>query len=286
MNLRQKTIKGRKFRKVFSLLTACTLAVSIFSMPLNSSAAARIQSNVSRTEVSANISNRSLPSDAGTLNSGESYFFNLAGDSGNKFKTAWLYVKQPGESSFNCVYTYTANNYFRYTSKKLQVRGNGTLQYYWKIKYSDNGRTESFKTNNRTVKGSASTPTNTNRQDAAINWCKSKVGSSLDYDGYYGCQCVDLIKYYYKYLGKAPVTGNGKDYTWNSLPSGWSRIKGAKPQKGDILVFTNGKNGHVAIYASDSESYHQNYNSVQKVQMITKPYYNMSGYWGVIRPAW
>lgn len=33
--------------------------------------------------------------------------------------------------------------------------------------------------------------------DEAINWVKSKVGQALDYDGYYGAQCVDLIMYYY-----------------------------------------------------------------------------------------
>lgn len=35
--------------------------------------------------------------------------------------------------------------------------------------------------------------------DQAINWCKERLGKALDYDGIYGAQCVDLIKYYYKY---------------------------------------------------------------------------------------
>lgn len=38
--------------------------------------------------------------------------------------------------------------------------------------------------------------------DDAINWVKSKVGTGLDYDGAYGNQCVDLICYYYQYLGQ------------------------------------------------------------------------------------
>lgn len=84
--------------------------------------------------------------------------------------------------------------------------------------------------------------------EAAIKWVKSRVGQSIDYDGVYGAQCVDLIKAYYNYLGVSPVTGNGVDYTKNVLPNGWLRIQGVKPQKGDILVYT-GDYGHVAIYS-------------------------------------
>ena len=104
--------------------------------------------------------------------------------------------------------------------------------------------------------------------DDAISWVNSKMGQSLDYDGYYGAQCVDLIKYYYKYLGVSPVKGNGCDYTTNSLPSGWSRVKGGTPQKGDILVYSASSSnsaGHVAIYESDYVTYHQNYNSKKYV---------------------
>ena len=38
--------------------------------------------------------------------------------------------------------------------------------------------------------------------DDAVNWVKSQVGKGLDYDGVYGNQCVDLICYYYRYLGQ------------------------------------------------------------------------------------
>ena len=49
-------------------------------------------------------------------------------------------------------------------------------------------------------------------QQEAVNWAISQIGQKLDYDGVYGAQCVDLIKYYYAYLGVSPVTGNGADY--------------------------------------------------------------------------
>lgn len=74
--------------------------------------------------------------------------------------------------------------------------------------------------------------------DQAIAWVQSQVGKALDVDGAYGAQCVDLIMAYYDYLGVPRASGNAVDYTTNALPSGWQRIKGAQPQKGDILVYT------------------------------------------------
>ena len=92
-------------------------------------------------------------------------------------------------------------------------------------------------------------------QSEAVSWANSQVGKSLDYDGVYGAQCVDLIKYYYKYLGVSPVTGNGSDYASNSLPSGWSRIKyysGFVAQPGDVAVWSylSSSAGHVGIVTS------------------------------------
>ena len=84
----------------------------------------------------------------------------------------------------------------------------------------------------------------------AIAWAQSQVGKSLDYDGVYGAQCVDLICCYYQYLGQRSPGGNGCDYATNRLPDGWQRIKGAQPQPGDILVYSgNSENpyGHVGI---------------------------------------
>lgn len=122
----------------------------------------------------------------------------------------------------------------------------------------------------------------------AIMWVKSQVGKGIDYDNCAGIQCVDLVKAYYAYLGNAAVRGNGSDYVSNSLPAGWTRIKGAQPQKGDVLVYTGGYGGygHVAIYESDNSHYHQNFNYLRYVQQVT---YKYNGnwdikYWGVIRP--
>ena len=122
----------------------------------------------------------------------------------------------------------------------------------------------------------------------AINWVKSKAGTAIDYDGSYGSQCVDLVMAYYNYLGVAISHGNGCDYATNTLPSGWRRTKGGKPQKGDILVWSGGSGyGHVAIYESDSSSYHQNsggsvFKKTEKYSSIKG--YDNSPYWGCIHP--
>ena len=85
----------------------------------------------------------------------------------------------------------------------------------------------------------AKASTNGHTAQEALAWARAQVGKSLDYDGVYGAQCVDLIKYYYDFLGCASYArGNGCDYATNALPSGWARYQGAQPQPGDILVYS------------------------------------------------
>ncbi len=122
----------------------------------------------------------------------------------------------------------------------------------------------------------------------AMSWCEGKVGQTVG-----SGQCVALIQAYYQYLGVSAVSGNGCDYATNSVPSGWSRVKGGVPQTGDILVYTGAKYGHVAIYAGGTTSYHQNM-SGKYVEKKTSWAYNKSwfstaengtkSYWGYIRP--
>lgn len=135
----------------------------------------------------------------------------------------------------------------------------------------------------------ASASTGGKTADDAINWVRSKAGQPLDYDGAYGAQCVDLICFYYKYLGQTSPGGYAKEYRTNALPSGWQRLQGVQPQKGDILVYNpSAKNeaGHVAIYESDYSTWHQNYADRQYVVNVTNVRYNNfdNTYWGVIRP--
>ncbi len=122
----------------------------------------------------------------------------------------------------------------------------------------------------------------------AMSWCDSKVGSKVGTG-----QCVALIQAYYEYLGASKVSGNACDYATNSLPSGWSRVKGGVPQAGDILVYTGAKYGHVCIYAGGTTAYHQNWSGLWVEKKTDWPYnkswYSNSeggtkSYWGYIRP--
>lgn len=135
----------------------------------------------------------------------------------------------------------------------------------------------------------ASASTGGKTADDAINWVRSKAGQPLDYDGAYGAQCVDLICYYYRCLGQTSPGGYAKEYRTNALPSGWQRLQGVQPQKGDILVYNpsvKNEAGHVAIYESDYSTWHQNYADRQYVVNVTNVRYDKfdNTYWGVIRP--
>lgn len=126
--------------------------------------------------------------------------------------------------------------------------------------------------------------------EEAMQYVRSLVGQSIDFDGVYGAQCVDLTKAYYNHLVGYSVKGNACDYVSNNLPDGWDRIKGGTPQKGDVLIYLQNEyntswTGHVAIFESDTVTYHQNYGGPY-VQRIERDYRNpyFGAYWGYIRP--
>lgn len=128
-------------------------------------------------------------------------------------------------------------------------------------------------------------------QSEAVNWARWRVKNPIDWDGCYGVQCVDLIAAYYNYLGTRTPGGNGCDYAWNKLPSGWQRIKyykGFTPQPGDIAVwtYTTSKYGHVAVVISANTS------SMYVAEQLGSNHtgrehsysYSYGTFYGVIRP--
>lgn len=141
----------------------------------------------------------------------------------------------------------------------------------------------------------------TKTQAQAVEWAKSLIGTkAVDMDGVYGAQCVDFIQHYYSFLGVSGGGGNARDYAWNTLPSGFTRIQdyyGFVPDPGDIAVWTTGSSGvwagHVGVVISANLStltVADVYGSVnetpyRKVHQTTY-YYNGGGmvFWGVIRP--
>ena len=138
--------------------------------------------------------------------------------------------------------------------------------------------------------------------DDAVNWVVKQhtEGVGYEYDGYtgeyvdgswvyIGPQCVDLIVGYMDYISGTHTRGNGKDYATNYLPSGYSRTEKGIPQKGDILVWTTGQFGHVAIVTSvksDGKVVYseQNGSLSLRVSHNREMYPSKSDYWGIIRP--
>ena len=97
-------------------------------------------------------------------------------------------------------------------------------------------------------------------QQEALSWANSRLSEAWaqDYDGINGCQDVDLIKYYYSWLGASRVYGYGYVYVNCSLPTGWTRS--STPMQGDIAVWGAnvggaGQYGHVGIVTKVSGSY-------------------------------
>lgn len=120
-------------------------------------------------------------------------------------------------------------------------------------------------------------------------------GKSLDFDGQYGAQCMDLIEFWAKALGKRQFGGNantvpGKNHdqwTWiNNTPS-------AVPIPGSIMCFApnnasvkTGPYGHVDIFLSgDVHSFtalDQNWANVQRCVEVHHGSY--SGVMGWLEP--
>ena len=132
-------------------------------------------------------------------------------------------------------------------------------------------------------------------QQDAVNWAMAQIGKGLDYDGVYGNQCVDLIKYYYAYFGVANYArGNANAYITNNLPAGWTRVYG-NYQPGDIAVWkanhscstcTTGQYGHVGIILSaDSVGFNAVSQNTGGHDTCTKNWFYVSALACAIRPA-
>ncbi|MBR3987737.1 MAG: CHAP domain-containing protein [Clostridia bacterium] len=125
----------------------------------------------------------------------------------------------------------------------------------------------------------------------AMAWLESKEGQPVG-DG----ECVALTNAYLQYLGLRKPDGAyfAKDWATNNYDTNYlTRIAGATPQPGDILIWIDGpfNAGHVAICGNSGKYYHQNYQG-RFVKALTESYtsgltYRDGGiapYYGVLRP--
>ena len=131
-------------------------------------------------------------------------------------------------------------------------------------------------------------------QAEAVNWANAQIGKGLDYDKMYGNQCVDLIKYYYDYLGCANYAmGNANAYITNTLPAGWQRVYG-NYQPGDIAVWkvnhscstcNTSSLGHVGIITSaDSVGFNAVNQNFNNTPTCTQNWFKISALQCAIRP--
>lgn len=117
-------------------------------------------------------------------------------------------------------------------------------------------------------------------------WVKKHIGKSVDYDGSYGVQCVDLVNSFADEVLDIKGCFYGLDYAkeiWtkrNSLP----KIKNNFipifntpdfiPREGDIFVRSSGKYGHTGVINnSDGHeffTYEQNYNGNYEPMSLIK----------------
>lgn len=86
------------------------------------------------------------------------------------------------------------------------------------------------------------------------NFIDKYNGKAVDFDGYYGPQCVDLAQQYNKELFNGPfLSGNGAKDIWNTYPQSiYDRVANSPtgvPNPGDIIIWGSsyGPYGHIAI---------------------------------------
>ena len=134
-------------------------------------------------------------------------------------------------------------------------------------------------------------------QEEAVRWILAAENRYWDWDQEHNAQCVDLIYYYYNYLGVSPMGGNANHYIYDNLsgckvPAGWERIQcfnGFRAQPGDIALFDFGENGHIGLVLSADEygmttlENNRNYDSTS-VALMGRRGYDSLNFWGVIRP--
>lgn len=120
-------------------------------------------------------------------------------------------------------------------------------------------------------------------------------GKSLDYDGLYGYQCVDLVKVYLDWCFgiKAGAWGNAKDY-WNNLNKAnmsdyFYKVPNTRDlvvQRGDIVVWgamSGNPYGHVAIGLSGDINHFTSLDQNWGSNYVREIYHNYDGVLGVLR---
>lgn len=173
-----------------------------------------------------------------------------------------------------------------YTHTKLALSGQ---TYYWKVRA--NNTTNSLASSWSSV-GKFKTQGITPPINTLETFANNLVGQSIDYDGQYGAQCVDLIRHYLRnYFGLTNTrnylpAGNAYQIFLNTNSANFEKIYNNSatvvPQPGDIIFWNSGTYGHVAIFMSgDANSFislDQNWPVGSSVQLVDHNYTNVVGW--------
>ena len=117
------------------------------------------------------------------------------------------------------------------------------------------------------------------------------LGKKIDFDGYYGGQCVDLYRQYVKDVldyPQSPGVGGAAEIWHSADPDLYDFIENSPsgiPEKGDIIIFdrdVGGGFGHVCIFiegdVSSFTSLDQNWPTLDKVTKTKHNYNNVIGW--------
>lgn len=102
------------------------------------------------------------------------------------------------------------------------------------------------------------------------------AGKGIDFDGYYGFQCMDLIEQYNQEVVNAPRLGGNAADVWDNYPKDfYNRIENTPsgvPEQGDIVIWNRnagGGFGHAAIFDSGDVSKFQSLDQNWPIGSVT-----------------
>jgi hypothetical protein len=119
---------------------------------------------------------------------------------------------------------------------------------------------------------------------------KKYKGKTIDFDGYYGGQCVDLYRQYCKEVlnfAQNPLVVGACDIWDNFIESNFTAIKNTPkglPKPGDIMIWGKGigKYGHVGIFLDGDlntfSSFDQNFPSGSPCKIVKHNYKHLIGW--------
>ena len=212
----------RMFSRLLSMIICIGILCSL-AVPSAYAASTVINYNVSYSPATCNASAGSLPAGITTVYIGETVYFNLQVDSGQKLKSVALYLQPVGSASYSKYKTETATNYLRYAYFSYVIGNSaGTMKYYFKLTYTD-GSTKNTAGTTITVKQNSTSSKIASfiadsRWKDGVSWGASQQPKLSTYSSSGCCAyAADFAKYVY---GKNSPRGGTKYTSASDIKTG------------------------------------------------------------------